>query len=87
MTLKRHERNSHGVNAQPATCDECGKVFKHRDSLKTHLYVIHGHRKTSSKQIFHPYTCKYCSLTFRLQQELMNHVDNEHATTRFQYSF
>jgi uncharacterized C2H2 Zn-finger protein len=85
MTLRRHEQNSHGVNAHPATCDECGKVFKHIHSLKTHLYVIHGHRRTSSMQYMNIYKCKNCFMSFRLKQELVNHINSEHLLSFLQY--
>lgn len=74
--LKAHERNIHGKNARPATCEVCLKVFKNEDALRTHTYYKHTGPDALSGQ---PHTCSICNKSYKLRHDLISHTKNTHG--------
>ena len=63
----------HITSEHPIQCPNCPlKMFKHPSSVKKHFKNLHGSEV--------PFFCKFCTLVLKGEEQLQNHMENEHNT-------
>ena len=70
----RHLKQAH--SQEPSVCEDCGKSFGNRKSLRVHRVNVHtpdGER---------PFTCKLCDRGFLNRARLGDHVARDHEGRR-----
>ena len=58
------------VGIKDFICNQCGKRFFTRKSLKNHLTSVHGSEKA--------FKCNHCDMAFALKGPLKRHIKNVH---------
>ena len=81
-SLKRHlKTHATETETQPVICEECGKSFSCKRSLRVHKGMLHGEDKeaTGIKQ------CPYqdCDKIFPTKQLLQDHINNHMGTKAY----
>ncbi|CAL8098529.1 unnamed protein product [Orchesella dallaii] len=69
LVLDSHVRNTH-ERVQRHICEECGKGFKFKCHLESHMIV---HRKERE------FVCQYCGLDYPAKQTLATHIKKIHS--------
>ena len=72
--LTRHEKNEHGADSAPATCEHCHKVLKNTDSLLSHVRIYH-----TGGYVRQRHACAICGRTYGQKKNLRNHERAVHA--------
>ena len=76
--LSNRTRHMKEVHATPEglKCNQCGKTFSRKDTLKTHIKRQHDEEKPES------YPCSQCDKQFTQKDNLQRHVKNSHNKER-----
>lgn len=72
VCLRVHIKHKHPSESSPLRfqCDECGKIFKWKDTLKDHLILKHQHSEPGTKLLW----CHFCSKKFLHKTQLEYHL-------------
>ena len=96
-SIRRHMKNIHSDSETPKACEICGKLFKHKDSLGSHMSIYHsvpeGYTKCESCKENVPiaefpshtcqeFVCPVCDKAFKTFQMLKNHKRHVHMKSK-----
>ena len=59
----------------PIACGECGKIFKKKSYLTSHMQKLHT--EESDK----PYSCPFCGKSFVIKSHMSSHAKKQHPET------
>ncbi|XP_017492002.1 PREDICTED: transcription factor grauzone-like isoform X2 [Rhagoletis zephyria] len=74
----RHHMKRHSVEGQVLTCKECGRTYKNRPALYSHMFYVHP------KEVF---ACKQCNKTFKKAISLREHMAQHTGETLYKCPF